>query len=129
MGYSAAAAAISVLNTFTTEDATSNTWTYSGKSYFYEVGKENRDGAVTGSVWRVFSDGRAERAGSFRIEPNGAITRAPFGLGHRLDRKRAHAAFVASLSPQEKWARACDFDGIEPSASFVVFSPENPYAN
>ncbi len=44
------------------------------------------------------------------------------------------------LSPEEKsridaeftrrrlWRRACAYDGIDPSTSFVVFSKENPYA-
>jgi len=26
------------------------------------------------------------------------------------------------------WFKACNYDGIHPRSSFVVFSPENPYA-
>lgn len=66
-------------------------WIWKGRMYFYEIGRENVDGAVTGSVFRIFSkDPRnthkhtglrngdlCERVGSFRIEPYGKVTRFP----------------------------------------------------
>ena len=50
---------------------------------FFEVGKENYDGAITGTVWKfqgTFDDTgkfNCKKSGSFRIEPTGFITRFP----------------------------------------------------
>ena len=35
---------------------------------------------------------------------------------------------VVLLNKQEAWAKACEYDGIDPNAVFVVFSDNNPYA-
>lgn len=53
-----------------------NTWKHDGEMYFFERGRENRDGAITGTVYRFLEDGvHVRKAGSVRIEKNGAITR------------------------------------------------------
>lgn len=53
-----------------------NTWKYNGEMYFFERGRENSDGAITGTVFRFLEDGvHVRKAGSVRIERNGAITR------------------------------------------------------
>jgi hypothetical protein len=57
---------------------------------FWEIGRENPDGAITGTIWRPLNaaekgrwahldklDERVTRAGGFRIEPNGEISRFP----------------------------------------------------
>ena len=50
---------------------------------FFEIGKENYDGAITGTVWKFIgsygSNGNfnCNKVGSFRIEPSGFITRFP----------------------------------------------------
>ena len=50
---------------------------------FFEIGKENYDGAITGTVWKfleTFDDTgkfNCKKSGSFRIEPTGFITRFP----------------------------------------------------
>lgn len=45
---------------------------------FYEIGRENQDGAITGSVFKfVSADGRCRKAGSFKIAANGRIERFP----------------------------------------------------
>jgi len=44
---------------------------------FWETGRENEDGAITGTVWAMVSEDRCNRVGSFRIEPNGEVTRFP----------------------------------------------------
>jgi hypothetical protein len=49
----------------------------SGRSYFYEVGKEQADGAITGTLFLNVSDNQALRVGSFRINANGSIARFP----------------------------------------------------
>lgn len=55
---------------------------------FYEVGREQADGAITGTVYRTWPalPLRCERRGSFRIEPDGAVKRFP-GLPAALLRK------------------------------------------
>ncbi len=48
---------------------------------FHERGKENKDGAITGTIYMPVKDaekaalGFVYKAGSFRIEPTGKITR------------------------------------------------------
>lgn len=42
---------------------------------FYERGKENRDGAVTGTINQNISSTHARRHSSFRIDPDGKIVR------------------------------------------------------
>jgi len=50
---------------------------------FFEVGKENYDGAITGTVWKFqgtfdnIGKFNCKKLGSFRIEPTGFITRFP----------------------------------------------------
>ena len=54
----------------------SNGWKKNGTEYFMEIGKEHRDGAVTGQVHKIKA-GFCYPAGSFRVEPNGTIKRFP----------------------------------------------------
>ena len=46
---------------------------------FWETGREQPDGAITGTVWRPWEKdpSRVVNAGSFRIEPDGRISRFP----------------------------------------------------
>lgn len=56
---------------------------------FYERGRENADGAITGSIFRVYGEfpwahdeqsrllAPCKRAGSFRISPDGEVERFP----------------------------------------------------
>jgi len=54
----------------------SNVFTENGTSYFFEVSrKEHADGAITGSIFEMVPPQNARRAGSFRIEPDGRISR------------------------------------------------------
>ena len=64
-----------------------NVYTADGNRYTLQLSrKQQRDCAVVGSVWRaVHTDvetgvTQAVKAGSFRIEPNGEVTRYPVGL-------------------------------------------------
>jgi hypothetical protein len=82
MGYSCTQTAYQTLERyFSGDDSMANTWRHNGQRYFYERGRENDDGAITGTVyqWRE-SDNLARKVGSFRIEPDGRATRAPFGM-------------------------------------------------
>ena len=55
----------------------SNTWETKRGMYFYEVGRENDDGAITGTVMRMIGSGKCRSAGSFRINPDGTVARGP----------------------------------------------------
>jgi len=49
-----------------------------GSKYMFEVSnKEHHDGAITGSIQRFVDDTHVVKAGSFRIEPDGTVSRAP----------------------------------------------------
>ncbi len=56
----------------------SNTLVLQGTEYFYERGREQDDGAITGTLMRVSLSGDyAYREGSFKIAPDGTILRFP----------------------------------------------------
>ena len=60
--------------------AMGNSWTLNGRKFFYERGREQRDGAITGTIWETrfyapTNDERCFRVGGVRIEPDGKITR------------------------------------------------------
>lgn len=59
-------------------------WKFGEDEYFFERGRENVDGAITGSVYRMFKwcnpatgiiEERCRKVGSVRIEPDGTVTR------------------------------------------------------
>ena len=49
----------------------------SGHSYFYEVGKEQIDGSITGTLFQNVDESHARRVGSFKINANGSLARFP----------------------------------------------------
>lgn len=81
MGYSCSATAHETLEKISemigSIPGPKNQWKNGDKSYFYEIGKENYDGAITGSIWRIESL-YGKRVGSFRIENDGTVTRFPY---------------------------------------------------
>ena len=82
MGYSCTAAAMDTLQALMrrhNHGRSSNTFsTDAGKTvYFQEIGREQRDGAVTGTVHKMHSNDTASPAGTFRIEPDGRVSRFP----------------------------------------------------
>lgn len=57
---------------------TSNGWTVDGADYFCELGREQRDGSITGTVFRMTPDGaHCRKVGSLKISPDGAVLRWP----------------------------------------------------
>ena len=47
-------------------------------TFFWETSRvEHGDGAITGAIWRFVGEDSCRRCGTFRIEGNGIITRAP----------------------------------------------------
>jgi hypothetical protein len=81
MGYSCTRNAMNRLNFMFSEhdnSLPSNTWKKKdGTEYFYEIGKENANGAITGAVWLAKKSGYAYRAGSFKIDSEGKVLRFP----------------------------------------------------
>lgn len=87
MGWSCRADASRVLEQMTaacvTSTGMSNTYEVKGQRYFFEVSRtEHHDGAITGAVMKMSpadAQGRCfcTRAGSFRINGDGSIARAP----------------------------------------------------
>jgi hypothetical protein len=44
---------------------------------FFETGREQADGAITGTVWKPTGDGHVTKRGGFRIEADGRVSRFP----------------------------------------------------
>lgn len=68
----------------------SNTYVYKDKRYTFMHGREQNDGAITGTVMLLIDNpdiaGQylAYNKGSFRINPDGVVTRFPTGLNDLL---------------------------------------------
>ena len=86
MGYSCRADAMETLERMmgTSTSHTSTGWLYNGWYCFYEIGRENRDGAITGKVHMtdqpsdIFERAAVIKSGSFRISPDGKVERFPY---------------------------------------------------
>ncbi len=55
-----------------------NVFESNGHRYFFEASRrEHPDGAITGTIYRFLGDTKCQNAGSFRIEGDGTVSRAP----------------------------------------------------
>ena len=72
-----------------------NGWEKNGSEYFHEIGREQRDGAVTGTVYKHTDNGYCRKAGTFRVEPDGKITR--FLTSTKVQRNVAEIAAKAEI--------------------------------
>jgi hypothetical protein len=55
-----------------------NVYKVGNKSYFWEISRrEHLDGAITGTILEMLPDDKARPVGSFRINPDGDVARAP----------------------------------------------------
>ena len=80
MGYSCtqdAAHMLGVISKAYGDPTTGNVLILRGERYFYERGRENDDGAITGQLMKMLPGDYAERAGTYRIAPDGTIERFP----------------------------------------------------
>jgi|ERR1700735_4473416 hypothetical protein len=80
MGYSCSKAADDTLKNIQANfriKNSGNAFSNGSKTYFWEIGRENGDGAITGKVWMDTGDQFARSAGSFRIEADGTVVRFP----------------------------------------------------
>jgi len=99
-----------------------NTWKRGKDTLFYERGRENPDGAITGSIFSI--SGR--RVGSFRIEPDGQVTRFP-GIPKGIREQTRVVPRVDSLKGST--LEFLQQRGLnEPSDNLYrrAFSPQNP---
>lgn len=55
----------------------SNTWENNGHKYFYERGREQTDGSITGQIFRFTQGNYAVKIGSLKILANGKVSRWP----------------------------------------------------
>lgn len=87
MGWSCRAEASDVMKAWTAacvaDTGSANVFVVKGTEYFWELSRtEHYDGAITGTIMKVVekrADGvsMAVRSGTFRIEGDGTVTRAP----------------------------------------------------
>lgn len=55
----------------------SNTWEANGNKFFYERGRENIDGSITGTIFKFIGDTQCIRVGSLKIFSNGSVKSWP----------------------------------------------------
>lgn len=80
MGYSCtkdASNALGVVSHMFATDGNPNILTIRGKQYFFERGREQADGAITGTLMLMLPDDHCRKAGNVRIEPDGMVRRFP----------------------------------------------------
>lgn len=120
MGYSCSALASLTMDGMFAEmektcppaDKTSNGWIFKGNSYFFERGREQDDGAITGSVYRHgdnnngIAKGFCRRVGSVKILSNGQIKSWPFTTkGMREKAQAAGRKRFAEIHGEEETQR------------------------
>ena len=75
-------------------------------TFFYEVGRENADGSITGTLFENVDENHARKYGSFKIHAEGVIVRFPgikqnqrVALKFKFDElRRTNPALLASYS-------------------------------
>lgn len=89
---------------------TSNTWKHKGETYFYELGREQADGSITGTVHLCLPDNKARQVGSFKCCADGAIPR----FHGTPAAARRNAAGLSHDKVQRMWAdwRAKEYEGV-----------------
>jgi len=56
---------------------TSNGIRIGAATFFYEIGRENADGSITGTLFENIDESHARKYGSFKIHAAGVISRFP----------------------------------------------------
>lgn len=55
-----------------------NVWETKRGRYMFDVTRrENAGGAITGTIWKYVDENKVRKSGSFRIEPDGIVSRGP----------------------------------------------------
>jgi hypothetical protein len=98
MGYSCTKDASDMLGVINKMCGLKDGWLHiDGKRFFFERGKEQADGAVTGTLMMDLGNDYCRRAGGVRIEPNGTIARFP---GFTLKDKAEALKILRTTDPQ-----------------------------
>ena len=109
MGYSCTKDADEMLglirHTFS-DGKTSNGLRIGAATFFYEIGCENSDGSITGTLFENVDETHARRYGSFKIHAEGVIVRFPgikqnqrVALKFKFDElRRTNPALLSSYS-------------------------------
>ena len=80
MGYSCsrdAANTLGVIGKMFVTDGNPNTLTIKNQRYFFKRGGEQRDGAITGTLYRMLPNEMCRKVGPTRINADGTIARFP----------------------------------------------------
>ena len=80
MGYSCTRAAADMLGTIShilATDGNRNVLTIGQAQYFFERGREQSDGAITGTLMEMLPNDYCRKAGTVRIGPEGELARFP----------------------------------------------------
>lgn len=80
MGYSCTRAAANMLGTIghiLATDGNRNILTIGQTQYFFERGREQNDGAITGTLVECLPNDYCRKVGTIRIEPDGSLARFP----------------------------------------------------
>ncbi len=80
MGYSCTRDAADMLGTvshFFATEGNGNILTIGKTQYFFERGREQGDGAITGTLMEMLPNDYCRKAGTVRIEPDGELARFP----------------------------------------------------
>lgn len=80
MGYSCSKAASDMLGLIRhsfSDGRTSNGLRIGAATFFYEIGRENVDGSITGTVFENTTPGMCRKYGSFKVDAAGFVVRFP----------------------------------------------------
>ena len=80
MGYSCtkdASNALGIIGHMFATDGNPNVLTINGAQFFFERGKENTDGAITGTLYKMLPNDMCRKVGNVRIDPDGMVRRFP----------------------------------------------------
>lgn len=110
MGYSCtrdAANALGVIGKFYATDGNPNILTIGSEQYFFERGREQSDGAITGTLMLMLPGDFCRKVGSVRIEPDGTISKLP--RASKVERKEINSTFrdLSARNPELLSAWAC----------------------
>ncbi len=98
---------LGVIGRFYATDGNPNVLTIKGERYFFERGREQGDGAVTGSLMLMLPNDYCRKIGSVRINPDGTI--GSFPKMPKVDRQECENTRrdMAARNPQLLHAWAC----------------------
>ena len=110
MGYSCtrdAANTLGVIGKFYATNGNPNVLTIGKDQYFFERGREQADGAITGTLMVMLPNDYCRKVGSVRIEPDGTISKFP--RMPKVDREEIENTFrdMSARNPQLLSAWAC----------------------